>query len=299
MLVRRAVVDLVIVDAVVVAVVVVVGIESLKSIPKLGMGLGYRSDISEEIKSNQSAVDFLEIIPEQFFNRNYETILGELKNDFVMIPHGVDLSLGSASGIDKEHLKKLKKVIDFINPPYWSEHLSFTQSRIHNIGHLSPIVRTQVMLDLVVENINKAVDVIEKPLIIENVTYMVDFKNQEMTEPDFFNRLYEKTGTGVLLDITNLYINSQNHGFDPNEYLNQLNPEAVIQAHIIGFEKKMEVIIDSHSTALQRELWEFCDVVLSRFSFKSVILEWDKNFPEDFDAILSELETGRTKFFDK
>lgn len=278
-------------------VVVVAEIKKTHDIPTLGVGLGFRGAIKDEILKASKEIDFLELIPEHFLTSKDTTLLDVLREKFPLVPHGVDLSIGSTAIVDEAYLLALEKHIAFINAPYWSEHLAFTKSEIHNIGHLSPIVRTKESLALFVEKTKAIQERIKRPLIIENVTYQVDFSAHEYTEPQFFNELYEQAGVGMLLDMTNLFINSKNHGFDPMTYLKELNSGMIVQGHLIGYELRDGYYIDSHGSMVQEDLWSFCEEVSKVVKFKSVVVEWDKNFPDDFNEVLSVIRRARKLFF--
>lgn len=274
-----------------------VEIKTINDIPILGVGLGFREAIKEDILKAYKEIDFLELIPEHFLTSKTTSQLEVLREKFPLVPHGVDLSIGSTASLDEVYLSALEKHVGFINAPYWSEHLAFTKSEIHNIGHLSPIVRTRESLTLFVEKIKTVQARIRRPLIIENVTYQVDFSEHEYTEPQFFNELYQQAGVGMLLDITNLFINSKNHGFDPIAYLRELNTQMIVQGHLIGYELRDGYYVDSHGKDVQEDLWLFCKEVSEFVNFKSIVIEWDKNFPEDFNDILNVIGKTRKLFF--
>lgn len=277
--------------------VVVVEIKTIHDIPVLGVGIGFRGEIQDDIFNAVDELDFLELIPEHFLSLSDTNKLSSLRDKFTLVPHGVDLSIGSTNAVDENYMKALKNHVEFVDAPYWSEHLAFTKSEIHNIGHLSPVIRTKESLSLFVEKIQSIQERINRPLIIENVTYQVDFLIHEFTEPEFFNALYEQTGVGMLLDLTNLFINSKNHGFDPFEYLDALNPEMIVQGHLIGYELRDGYYVDSHGSSVQEDLWDFCDKVSAQVNFKSLVIEWDKNFPDDFNEVLNVVKRARMLFF--
>ncbi len=274
---------------------VVVAAASIKQqIPKLGVGLGYRTEIADELK--QSQCDYLEIIPENYFEKNKLKQLFAEKS--IVIPHGVDLSIASHSGIKKSHLSRLKMIIDILDPPYWSEHISFSSDVEINLGHLSPVPFDDTSIQIIESNLKEVRKHIKTPLILENITYDVKFDSQ-YSETDFINKLCEKTEVGLLLDVTNLFINSKNHDFNALKFLEELNPDNVIQFHIIGYEIKKGLYVDTHGQAIQEDLWELYKVALNLLKPNGVIIEWDNNFPHDFGVIKSELAKAQELFFDQ
>ena len=125
---------------------------------------------------------------------------------------GWNLSLGSAEGLNREYLSELTELVQRVNPPWWSEHIAFTKAEGVEIGHLSPLPFNRSSIDAFCDNVCEAQDRIETPLILENITYTVDLPWHEMEENKFLGELLDRTGCGLLLDVTNLFINSQNHG---------------------------------------------------------------------------------------
>ena len=135
-------------------------------------------------------------------------------------------------------------------------------------------------------------DVIKKPLILENITYMVRFPSSEMSEAEFISKILEETDCGLLLDVTNLYINSRNFDFDWRKFLDEIPLERVVQLHFVGSHRHGNKLIDGHSHKTENEIWEVYREVCQRCDVKGAILERDGNFPP-FQEILDEIETAR------
>ncbi|MDJ0648173.1 MAG: DUF692 domain-containing protein [Xenococcaceae cyanobacterium MO_188.B19] len=262
---------------------------------QLGIGIGYREQFKSELFLNKETVDFLEIIGDRYLDSNqyFQEELELLTANFPLIPHFINLSLGSAEGIDTDYLKKLAKLINKINPPWWSEHLCFSKAGGIDIGHLSPLPHTKEAIDIICRNIKQVQSYIDTPLILENITYMVEIPGGEMTEAQFIGEIAEKTNCGLLLDITNLYINSTNHGYDIDQFLSQLPLERVVQLHFVGGYSHDGILIDSHSEATPLEVWQLMEKVVSITNINGVILERDENIPP-FTELLKELDRARS-----
>ncbi len=263
-------------------------------LPKLGVGLGFREPFRADVFLNQDKIDFLEITADHYIDttKEKERELDLLKRHFTLIPHGINLSLGSAEGIDELYLERLARLIETIEPPYFSEHICFTKAGGISIGHLSPLPFTREAVDVISRNIETVRTKISVPLILENITYMMRFPDTEMNEADFVSKIVLENDCGLLLDVTNLYINSVNQKYDWREYLEKLPLERVVQIHFVGGHKHKELLIDSHSHKTPDEIWEVTKEVMKRAPVKSAILERDENFPP-FDELLKELETAR------
>jgi uncharacterized protein (UPF0276 family) len=189
-------------------------------------------------------------------------------------------------------LSELTELVQRVNPPWWSEHIAFTKAEGVEIGHLSPLPFNRESIDAFCDNVCEAQDRIETPLILENITYTVDLPWHEMEENKFLGELLDRTGCGLLLDVTNLFINSQNHGYDPVEFLKTIPPERIIQLHFVGGMMKDGKWIDNHSQNTQDDIFQLIDSVLQYAPVKGVILERDANFPP-FTTITDELKRAR------
>ena len=267
---------------------------SLAAIPFLGSGLGYRREIANQIQERREAVDFLEIITDQFTNSHRKLReLGEICEVFPVIPHGIGLSIGSAVPLDRDYLRAIKQVSDCTESPYYSEHLCMTRAPGIDIGHLSPLWFTEEALGRTMRNVVEVQDYLGKPLVLENVTYLFEIPGAGMTQPEFFERLVEATGCGILLDVTNVYINSTNHHFDPVEFLRRMPLEHVVQVHVAGGFWTGDVLVDGHSETVQEDTWQLLAKLTAMVSVKGCILEHDGNFPEEISPLLESVALAR------
>jgi uncharacterized protein (UPF0276 family) len=264
-------------------------------LPYLGSGLGYRGEIREAIFAARDEIDFVEVITEQLVSgpRALDELRGVCEV-FPVIPHGISLSVGSATGISDSYLSRIKRVSDLTASPYYSEHLCVTKAPGLDIGHLAPLALTEVVLQLTIDNVERVQETLEKPLVLENVTYLFPIAGAEMTQAEFFERLVEATGCGVLLDVTNVYINSTNHDFDPVEFIAAMPLESVVQIHLAGGYWSHDVLIDSHSEPVQEESWQLLEEVVARTPVRAAIIEHDANFPETLQPVLEQVARART-----
>ena len=269
--------------------------KSKKEKGKMKVGLGFRPQLKSEIFLHQEEIDFLEITADHYIDATTQKLaeLELLKQHFPLIPHGLSLSLGSVEGIDEIYLEKFAGLVENVQPEWFSDHICFTKSGGIDIGHLSPVPFTRESLKVLIRNISHVKKRIKTPLILENITYMFRYPFAEMDEAEFLRILLDETDCGLLLDATNLYINSVNHGYDWRKLLDKLPLERVVQLHFVGGHKHKDYLIDSHSQKTQDEIWEVFREVCSRADVKGAILERDENFPP-FGEILEELQTART-----
>jgi hypothetical protein len=242
----------------------------------------------------QRAADFLEITADHYLDAtpHKERELDLLAEHFTLIPHGLDLSVGSAEGLDFNYLKKLARLIDKLNPPWWSEHLAFTRAGGIAIGHLAPVPFTREAVAAVARNVSRVRDFIATPLILENITYLLAAPGGDLDEAQFVSEVLAETGCGLLLDVTNLHINAANHGYDVDEFLARLPLERVVQLHFVGGHRHGAWWIDSHSRATPDGIWEVMEKVLARAPVKGAILERDENLPP-FSELAAEMARAR------
>jgi uncharacterized protein (UPF0276 family) len=258
------------------------------------VGIGFRERFRADIFLNQDKIDFLEITTDHYLDANTQKFeeLKLLKEHFPLIPHSLELSLGSAEGIGEEYLEKVAELVEFVNPQWFSDHLCFTKSGGVKIGHLAPVPFTREAVNVFVKNISKVKNRIKTPLILENITYLVRFPSSEMSESEFIKTVLEETDCGMLLDVTNLFINSQNFGFCWRKFLDEIPLNRVVQLHFVGSHKDGKRLIDAHANKTEGEIWQVFEEVVRRCDIKGAILERDENFPP-FGEILEELETAR------
>lgn len=266
----------------------------MRDLPKLGVGLGFRPQFKTEVFLNRSKIDFLEITSDHYIDSPPKKLeeLELLAEHFPLIPHSLELSLGSAEGVDEEYLAKLSDVVSVARPAWFSDHICFTRSGGVKIGHLAPVPFTDEALGVFVRNIEKVKKRIDLPLILENITYNIEYPWNEMSEGEFIRRLLEETDCGLLLDVANLYINSVNLEFDWREYLDELPMDRVVQLHCVGAHRGHDRLIDAHADATDDDIWNVFREVSVRCDIKGAILERDENFPV-FDELLNELDTAR------
>jgi len=267
---------------------------AVASLPYLGAGIGYRIEIKEATLSARDEIDFVEVITDQFLDgpRALDE-LRELCEQFTVIPHGISMSVGSATGLSPTYLARIKQVSDITGSPYYSEHLCVTRAPGIEIGHLAPLAMTEAVFQRTVENVQIVQETLAKPLILENVTYLFPIPGGEMSQTEFFQRLVAETGCGVLLDVTNVTINAANHGFDPVDFLEAMPLESVVQIHLAGGYWSHEVLIDSHSELVQEESWQLLDELVARAPVRAAIIEHDDDFPDDPGAIIGQVARAR------
>jgi uncharacterized protein len=261
---------------------------------RLGAGVSLRRAHVAEAIVYSDALDLVEIVADHFFDpvpRENHTLLA-LQERFIVVPHGLDLSLGSAEGVSLGYLERLGAIVDIVRPPYWSEHVAFTQAGGRRIGHLAPIPFTFEALDVMTANIARVAQRIDRPLILENIACSFEIPYAELSEGAFLCALVERTGCGLLLDVANLYYNALNRRKDPLELLDAFPLSAVVQCHLAGGHHGAGEWIDSHAYPVPEPIWGLFEEVARRAPLLSAIVERDENLPE-FRELAAEAERAR------
>jgi uncharacterized protein (UPF0276 family) len=268
--------------------------QCLVELPVLKAGIGFREPMLTDLFQHRESVDFVEIVADHYLGGPPEKLreLDLLASNFPVIPHALGLSLGSADGLDHLYLGELARLIDRLQPGWWSEHIAFTRAGGREIGHLAPLPFTSEAVDTLCRNITAVRDAIDTPLILENISYTVALPFGEMTEAEFLREVLDRTGCGLLLDVTNLYANSVNHGYDPLKFLEELPLDRVVQLHFVGGYWNEGTWIDSHSAATPDAIWQLLEDVFARAPVKAALLERDENIP-DFSDLAGELARVR------
>jgi uncharacterized protein len=264
------------------------------SAPCLGSGLGYRPSFRAELFAHRPQVDFLEIVADHYFDASAEKLaeLDLLAAHFPIVPHGLDLSIGSAQGIDACYLDKLAALIERLNPPWWSEHLCFTKAGGISIGHLAALPYTQEAIETVARNAEVVRRCIKAPLILENIAVVVAIPGGGIHEPEFVSRTLEAAQCGWLCDVANLYANAVNQGADPGAHFERWPWDRLVQIHYAGGRWNERFLVDSHDCATAEPVWALLARIAARASIRGMILERDEHIPP-FRNLLLEVERAR------
>jgi len=254
------------------------------------IGIGYRKELSSWIESQPRGVDCLEITAEHFFHGG-EDQLGQLAKKFPLLVHGLGLSLGTPGVLDADRLGQFAKVVGIANPDWISEHVAFTRTAEGDLGHLNPVPPTREILKVVADHAREVAERCRKPILLENITSHVRLAG-DMSETDFLNEVCDRADCGLLLDVTNLFINSRNHCFDPLLWLREIEPRRVTQLHIVGYSRAGDRYTDGHSQPIQKELVELAQAVASYAPVQAIILERDEDFPNarELEVEMAKLE---------
>ncbi len=267
------------------------------------IGIGFRKDFADEFIDNSNfSPDFVEFAPENWVDMGgyWKKILDKVTEKYPAICHGLSLSIGSAEDLDMVFLKKLKKFLDQYNIEIYSEHLSYTKAENAHLFDLLPIPFREDAVKHVVNRIKKVQDFLERPLVIENVSYYTPVA-AEMSEEEFITNIVNESGCKMLLDVNNVYVNAFNHNYDTKAFIDSMPLDKIAYLHMAGHTKVSDdLIIDTHGQAIIDPVYDLFDYTVSKINPVPVLLERDFNIPETNELIteMSRLKEITTKHWE-
>ncbi len=247
------------------------------------VGAGLRTEHYAHIETDfDTQLEWFEVISENHMTSKGRPwkILERIRRDFPISCHGVSLNLGSSQGLNYRYLKVLKAFIDAFRPFLVSDHLCWTGIENNNLHNLLPLPYNLDTLNLLSERIEAIQNYLQRPIALENLSAYFDYTQSTMTEWKFLNELTKKSGCSLLLDINNVYVNSQNYGFNPYQFLEAIDPNHVAEIHLAGFSTRGEFLFDTHSRPVHSEVWQLYRYFSGRAQRKiPTLLEWDEDIP--------------------
>ena len=258
------------------------------------LGIGYRRELAEWLESEPPEVKSLEITAEHFFGGG-DQILQRLAERYPLAVHGLGLSLGTPGPLCQPTLEKFARVAELANAQWVSEHIAFSRTADVDLGHLNPVPRTEDSLQVLVDHAIELSEYCSRPVVLENITSSLDVGGT-IRETEFLNRLCEKSGCGILLDVTNLFINSKNHQFDAHAWYREIDPASIRQLHVVGYSLCNGTYQDHHSARIQDDLMELIVAIVKYAGVEFVTLERDERLNEinEIESELSRLATAST-----
>ena len=263
--------------------------------PFLGFGLGLRAEHYQDILDNPPAnVDWFEILSENYMVDGGKPLyyLDAIRRDYPMVMHGVSMSLGSSDELDYAYLRRLKTLVERVEPAWYSDHLCWTGVDRKNMHDLLPLPYTEEAVRHVAERISRVQDFIGRQMLIENLSSYVTYRDDAMPEWEFLSAIAERADCYLLLDVNNIYVSSYNHRFDPVEYLEGVPAERVWQHHLAGHTNDGNLIIDTHDQDIIDPVWALYEETAKRLGPVSTMIERDGNIPP-LSQVLAELDHAR------
>ena len=262
--------------------------------PRLGCGVGLRSEHYDAVIRERPRVDWFEAISENFMDSGGRPlrILEEVRRHYPVALHGVSLSIGSADPLDPRYLERLKMLADRIEPAIVSDHLCWTGVDGEQLHDLLPLPFTEEAIRHIAARVERVQERLGRRILLENISTYVTYAHSTMPEWEFLTAVAERSGCGLLLDLNNVYVNAYNHQFDPAAYLAHIPGELVGQCHLAGHTDRGAYLLDTHSSPVIDRVWDLYREALTRWGPVATLIEWDAEIPP-FPRLAEEAEKAR------
>ena len=260
-----------------------------------GVGFGLRSELYRELRRTNRHVDFVEFVPENYVGHGgwRRAELEYARARWPLVAHGVSVSIGGPDPLDETYLIALKRVLDWIGAEYYSDHLCWTSAAGHHFHDLLPLPFTEEAVAHCVGRARRVSQILERPLVLENITYYATMPTSELSEGEFVSAVIRESDSYLLLDVNNAYLNAVNHGLPVLEALMSLPLERTRQIHLAGHEPdERGLLLDRHGSPVAEEVWALYGEALQRVGDVPVLIEWDNDIPA-LERVLEEVETAR------
>ncbi len=261
--------------------------------PINSVGVGLRHPHHQYILKNKPQIAWLEVHSENFFSKGGSALnfIKKVRQNYPLSLHGVGLSLGSATKIDKKHLQNLKNLISITDPFLVSDHISWSNVDDIVLNDLLPIPYTKESLKILCDNISQTQDFLKREILVENPSTYLSFINSQIPEDEFINQAAKITGCKILLDINNIYVSSQNNNFNAKKYIKNINPEIVGEMHLAGHSirkiGKQKILVDTHDNVVCDQVWDLYKIAVQKFKTAPTLIEWDQDIPK-FSVLIGE-----------
>ncbi|MGA7456497.1 MAG: DUF692 domain-containing protein [Methyloceanibacter sp.] len=266
---------------------------------RASVGLGFKPEHAPEALSGEHDLNFFEVHAENYMGDGGRPhrLLGELRGRYPLSLHGVALSIGGEGPLDREHLGRLKRLIDRYQPVLFSEHLAWSTHEDVHFNDLLPLPYNAATLSRVCDHIDEVQETLGRAMLLENPSTYVAFKTSTMRETEFLAAVAERTGCGLLLDVNNVYVSAVNHGLEPMAYLDAFPMEHVGEIHLAGFTEDRDdldsrLLIDAHGTPVADIVWLLYRRTLARIGPVPTLIEWDNDVPA-FSVLAVEAARAR------
>jgi uncharacterized protein len=248
------------------------------------IGIGLRSPHLAEIIAARPVLGWIEVHPENYLGGGIALArLDAIRRHYPLSLHGVGLSLGSAEGVDAEHVARVKALIDRTQPFIVSEHLSWSITGGTYLNDLLPLPYTEESLGVVAANVERLQDTLGRRVLVENPSSYLRFRHSTIAEPEFLAELVRRSDCGLLCDVNNIFVTTSNLGLDAAAYLDALPAAAVGEIHLAGHATVSRgggvLLIDDHGSAVAPPVWALYRRALARFGLVPSLIEWDRYLP--------------------
>lgn len=263
-----------------------------------GVGVGLKREHAPDILDGHPNIDFFEIHAENYMGSGGPPhhLLTRIRAEYPLSLHGVGLSIGSPAPLDRTHLARLKTLVERYQPGLFSEHLAWSSHAGNFFNDLLPVPYNPAALQQVCSHIDQVQGALGMRMLLENPSTYLAFEASTMTEVEFLRAAARHTGCGLLLDVGNVFVSAVNHGFDPEQYIDEFPVEYVCELHLGGFAEDTDgeraLLIDDHGRSVAEAVWSLFGRVLERAGAVPTLIERDNNVPP-FSTLMKEAVRAR------
>ena len=263
-------------------------------VPDLGVGVGLRVPHYATILAERPAIDFFEIISENFMVKGGKPVfhLERVLETYKIVQHGVSMSIGGPEAPSRDYLTRLKALAKKVQTPWLSDHFCWCGAAGKNLHDLLPLPYTAEAIRRVSERARMVQDFLEVRFAIENTSSYMSYRSSTMPEWEFVSEVCERADIGLMFDVNNVYVSAYNHGFDPYEFVRKVPHQRIVQIHLAGHSNLGKYIIDTHSGHVIDPVWDLYRETIELAGPVSTLIEWDDEIPE-FSVLQAEAERAR------
>ena len=258
-------------------------------------GLGFKPEHFPAIRETRPELGFFEIHAENYMGAGGppHRQLTALRRDYAISLHGVGLSIGGPGRLDRDHLARLRVLVDRYQPESFSEHLAWSSHGAEYLNDLLPLPYTTETLTIICNHIDEVQETLGRQMLLENPATYVLFEQSTLPETDFLSEIARRTGCGLLLDINNVFVSCTNHHADPRAYLAAFPLARVGEIHLGGHAREDlpsgPLLIDDHGSPVADPVWTLYAETVARTGPLPTLIEWDNDVPP-FAELLAEAQ---------
>lgn len=253
-----------------------------------GVGVGLRTEFASQTDLILEHVDFIEYNIRSSYEEDLASFVGRLP----IVMHSVNLSLGSVEPPPEHRVEQLRQAVSYARPSWVSEHLSYSRSAEIEIENFIALPYTEEAVDCVAGHIRNLRNVLGCQIAMENITHTFTWPGSQVSEAEFIRKVLERADCGLLLDVTNLYLNALTFGYDPYEFLETIPKDRILQLHLAGHSDVDGELMDSHVGGIHPEVLKYSEWVLKNTPCGAMIIERDSEL-SCFEDIMPDLTICR------
>ena len=250
-------------------------------------GASFKPEHLPSILADRDRRGFFEVHAENYMgaggppHRSLEII----RREYPVSLHGVCMSIGGPEALDKAHLERFRRLVERYEPALVSEHLAWSTHKTAYFNDLLPLPYNAATIARVCTHIDEVQEAIRRPILLENPSTYLAFRDSTVSETDFIRTIAKRTGCGLLLDVNNVFVSATNLGFSAMDYLSDFPLSHVGEIHLAGHAEQSDdegepLLVDSHDAPVADGVWELYEIALSRAGAIPTLIEWDSNLPE-------------------